>query len=791
MRRRLLAFGSLCALLLPSCATSDSAEHASRATWVFFRHDPASRGSAAVSAYTIEQRQRRGIGTFDNDAAIPDSLIRQIEAQGAVVRQRSRWLHAVSIEATPSVLRRIERMRSVAWTRSVGELEKAGVTGNASAVLQAAPPVTHAFDSAFYGVNYTAMKQLNVPAIHATGYDGTGVRIAIFDTGFQPQHEALSSRIIFAQRDFINNDANVQNQPGDPTDEDQERHGTQVLSLIGAFLPGLMVSPAYGSQFLLAKVDAEPGDTKLDEDRWVAAMEWADSLGATIVNSSVDLRYRYTDRPELPYDSLNGDLFIMTRTADEAARRGILVIQAMGDAPIDDFKTLAAPADADSVISVGSIDRSGAPASFGPGFTGRGPTADGRVKPELVALGTGLLGASSTTRVGFDLGLSGTSYSTALITGGAALFMQAWPNLPPMAVRRALQLAGNTATHPDNSVGWGVPDVAGAILFPEGIALNPLDPMDITGAVTSIAPTFSWSTPLTDPRMHPVTYEVQVATDTGFHNIVYSDTMREALVLAPQSALPASPRLFWRVVARTTTGIVRASLRAPFRVPDWVRLLTFAGSEPTFANTTQPELEWVPLDPRGAGPFTYEVQVLANGTGAVVQTLKNLTVTKVRVAEALTPNQSFRWRVIARARTGQVDTVSSTQPFVISTDDKPPATVLYQNFPNPFPNSEFGDGKTSFWFDLANDGIVELTIYEPRGQAVRHLIPLPGCAPITFGAGIYGRTGQVLNNAQCIELQWDGRGDDGRLMPAGPYIVRLSVSGKTFTKNMLFRPGKR
>ncbi len=790
MGRWVLGLALACAIA--ACGTRSATERETRAVWVFFTESAAhSNAPPAIGEDAVARRLRDGTGTFANDAPIPPRLIARIEASGATIRHQSRWLRAVSIEATPRQIARIARMSDVAAIRPVASLHR--TSAPTVAIGSAHVGATNAIaDSAFYGPNYPGIRQLGIEPAHKLGYVGTNIRIAILDTGFEPRHEALSSRAVVAQRDFINKDGNVANEPGDTTGFDQERHGTQVWSILGGYLPGLIVGPAHGARFLLAKVDEEPGDTKVDEDRWVAAVEWADSLGAQIISSSVAFRYNYNDRPDLPYDTLNGDLTVVTRQADEAARRNILVVQAMGDGPTPAAGTLSAPADADSIVAVGAVDRFGNPASFNPGFTGRGPTSDGRTKPEVSAFGVGMIGASSQTLISFDLGLAGTSYATPLIAGGAAMFMQAWPDLSAMAVRRALQLAGSAATRPDNAVGWGVPDIGAAILFPEGISLGVVNPTDITGAATSIAPTFSWTTRLINDVMRPVTYRVQVATDVAFTNVVFTDTVREASVLTARLAIPPSNRLFWRIVATTPVGVTRASLPEQFRMPDWVKLLTLAGEQTTFATTTQPELTWLPLAaPPPVGPFTYEVQVLRHATGDIAQRITGLTSSTVRMPEALTPNQSYRWRVIARTRTGQVDTVHSTAPFVVATDDRPPATILYQNFPNPFPRLDLGTLDTRIWFDLADAGPVTLTVHDTRGNLVRRLIPAPGCAPVTLAAGIYGRTGQVVSDEACIRLRWDGTDDSGRKMSNGIYVLKLqTASGAPHVKRMVYAPSR-
>jgi hypothetical protein len=158
----------------------------------------------------------------------------------------------------------------------------------------------------------------------------------------------------------------------------------------------------------------------------------------------------------------------------------------------------------------------------------------------------------------------------------------------------------------------------------------------------------------------------------------------------------------------------------------------------------------------------------------------------VKVPTPLTPNQSYRWRVIVHAHTGQVDTVQSVQPFVISTADKPPATVLYQNFPNPFPIN--GDFTTHVWMDLSKDGDVKLTVFDTRGVIVKRLIPARGCRPVTLPAGLYGRSGQLLSDNQCVHLDWDGTNESNVRVPAGIYVLRLDAAGTSLTKKIVFAP---
>lgn len=754
-----------------------AAEPATAAVWVFLHPDSAvPRGAApALPPHVLERRARRGIRPDQTDYPLPSHLVARVRSTGARIRHESRLLRAVSVDATPAQVARIRMLPFVTATRPVAQLEIAAAPAAASA--------QQLVDSAFYGANFAALRELGIPTAHLLGFTGRGVNIAILDTGFEEQHESVSTLRVVARRDFINGDDVVANEPGDVSTADQELHGTAVWSVLGGYAPGDLVGAAYDANFLLAKVDREDTETSADEDRWVAAAEWAQANGADIVSSSLVYRFDFADRPDIPYQDLNGDITVTTRAADVLASRGVLVVNAIGnDGP--DAGTLNAPADADSIIAVGMTRANGSivPASS------RGPTFDGRIKPELVARGEFVTGADPRTISSYRQ-ITGTSMATPFISGGAAMFMQAWPSLTAMAVRRALLLSANRRTSPDNTYGSGMPDVAGAILFPEGITASSISPVDAEGRATSIAPSFNWIAPLVHPQMRPVLYRVDVATDTAFANVVYSDTIRESFSLSARRPIRPAPALYWRVTAESPVGVRRSTRRAgPFVMPDWVRLTRFAGPGVTFTDSERPEFTWSPLEaPAPAGPFTYTLQVLSAETGAIVQSVQSAAPPH-RLANPLVPNVSYRWRIIAAARNGVADTVESAAPFVVQTSGQPPATLLHPTFPNPFPR--LGRSEARIWFDLAQGGAVELAVYDLRGRLVRQLIPAePGCGVVELEPGVYGRGAGALGfNAECAMTSWDGRDASGALVQRGVYLLRLRTGGRALTQRILFQP---
>ena len=224
-------------------------------------------------------------------------------------------------------------------------------------------------------------------------------------------------------------------------------------STLGGELDGTHYGAAFESEFLLAKTEYVPTETQVEEDNWVAGMEWADSLGADVISSSLGYSDWYVTA------NYNGDFCVTTKAADSAAVLGIIVCNSMGNAG-PGASTLSAPADADSIISCGAVNSSGSIASF----SSRGPTADGRTKPEVCAQGVSTTCATSNSTTSFGTA-SGTSLSTPLIGGAAAIVLSAHPTWTPMQVREALMMTASQFCSPNNSYGWGIIDVMAAINY--------------------------------------------------------------------------------------------------------------------------------------------------------------------------------------------------------------------------------------------------------------------------------------------------------------------------------------
>ena len=386
------------------------------------------------------------------DLPVNQAYIDRVVDFKAKFRHRSRWLNAASFEVPVG---EVDKISELSFVRSI----KPVLAGKRKPVRIEAPPDEPLQGKGSldlnYGASYGQLQQLNIPAVHNMGYYGQGVLVCMLDTGFRKDHQAFqqaySEGRVLAEWDFVNDDGNTQNETGDPSSA--HNHGTMTWSALGGTAPGYLYGPAYGADFIIAKTEDVSMEEPIEEDNWVAGMEWADSIGAGVISSSLAYIDWYS------YFDMDGNTAVTTIAADMAAQLGIVVCNAMANSG-PGSGTLHAPSDADSIVACGAVYSDGQIASF----SSRGPSSDGRIKPEVCAQGVSTRCADPSGTTGYTYA-NGTSLSTPLIGGVAAVILSAHPGWTPMQVREALMMSGDNALSPDNNYGWGVPDILAAIQY--------------------------------------------------------------------------------------------------------------------------------------------------------------------------------------------------------------------------------------------------------------------------------------------------------------------------------------
>lgn len=462
--------------------------------WVFFT-DKEIFDQSALNKSTAEARDRfteRAItrrarrapegDKYDfYDVPVSENYINAVKSSGLEVKKVSRWLNGVSGYADRKVIEAIAQLPYVSEIQEVArgvrkpEPEISPENGSPGQGFKEPPLDIPDSVIGIYGSSFVQLDLINVPVMHQLGYTGEGVLIAIFDTGFKLSHPNFNHLNLIDQYDFVNDDNNVTDSLPDAY---QLSHGTAVLSVIGGKTDNVLIGSAYGADYLLGKTEITSIEDTVEEDNWVAAAEWADSLGADIISTSVAYCDWYT------YEDLDGHTAKITIAAEVASSHGITVVSSAGNERNKDFFWITPPADGPSVIAVGAVSSTGLITSF----SSSGPTYDGRIKPDVVAMGSDIYRALYSTD-DYAGGGSGTSFSAPLTAGAVALILQAHSDWSPADVRQSLIKSADRYENPDSLYGYGLFDTYKAARLMQFEPISPIyvavgDSLNLTITVT-------------------------------------------------------------------------------------------------------------------------------------------------------------------------------------------------------------------------------------------------------------------------------------------------------------------
>jgi len=436
--------------------------------WIFFTDKGVQRADGVPAPCAdgfrgkVQERWERAGWTGDSDdLPVNEGYVRKLAGEGIRVRRQSRWLNAVSAwlddrqRESVVALPFVRDIRPVAVYRrpvdpslplDTDDGREAGGSGERAHRLK-------------YGPSLRQFEMVQLPSLHDIGFRGAGVTVCVMDSGFRKDHRVFHTCLLTDEYDFVFDDDDTQDEPEDAPGA--MGHGTGTWSLVGGRQDGKLIGGAFEADYLLAKTEDIRSEAVTEEDDWVAGLEWADERGVDIVNSSLGYYNWYAK------EDFDGTTAITSVAAGKAAKRGILVVNSAGNRGTLGSESLVAPADAFGILAVGAVIPSGRISSF----SSRGPTADGRTKPEVVAQGENVFSASWNSTNAYTRSY-GTSYSCPITASAAAALLSARRDWSAAQLREAIMMTASRADSPDNDFGWGVVKILDAYRYlPKGVVV--------------------------------------------------------------------------------------------------------------------------------------------------------------------------------------------------------------------------------------------------------------------------------------------------------------------------------
>ncbi|CAL2084442.1 S8 family serine peptidase [Tenacibaculum sp. 190524A02b] len=451
--------------------------------WVYFSDKPEASNYLAepikmLSQRSLDRRTKQSIALDNKDVPIDKNYYAQVKGSvGITVMAKSKWLNALHIRGTfldisalvtnLSFVEKVEfANKTLNTTTKIGIIKKKTKSTSNDRVIKKSNKRFNVKPEFNYGVANTQVKMLGVDYLHRKGYVGKGVYIAIMDSGFlevdvlEGFEKIRLGNQILGGYDFVNRNEDFYK---------GSVHGTSVLSTISGFVNNEFVGTAPEASFYLFRTEDNTKEEPLEESLWVEAAERADSLGVDIINTSLGYSEFDNTAYNYVYTDMDGKTTFISRGAEVGASRGMILVNSAGNEGKNAWKYIKAPADAPSVFTVGAVDELKNIADF----SSYGPTADGRIKPDIIAQGKKTYALSIyPPYIGF---IDGTSFSAPLITGAIACFWQAFPNLTYKEIMQKVRESADRYTNPTDQYGHGIPDFSKAYTVLSVEDLNQLE----------------------------------------------------------------------------------------------------------------------------------------------------------------------------------------------------------------------------------------------------------------------------------------------------------------------------
>lgn len=398
-----------------------------------------------LSAKAIERRRKQNLPIDSTDLPVCRKYIDEIRKQGVKIVVTGKWDNFVTVSCNDTTL--IDRIAALPFVLSTEKVWISPGAGKPSMATERDSvlnqPTIHS--DSIYGRAITQIQMSNGDKLHEAGFKGQGMTIAVIDAGFHNVDKitAMQNIRILGTKDFVNQQADI---------FAESSHGMSVLSCIGMNRPDIMTGTAPEASFWLLRSEDEYSEHLVEQDYWSAAVEFADSVGVDVINTSLGY-YSFDDKSKnYKYRDLDGRHALMSRQASHIADKGMILVCSAGNSGAGSWKKVTPPGDADNVLTVGAIDKRAVLATF----SSVGNTADHRVKPDVVAVGVG----SDVIRTDGNQGrANGTSFSSPIMCGMVTCLWQACPTLTAKEVIELVRRSGDRAGFPDNIYGYGVPDM--------------------------------------------------------------------------------------------------------------------------------------------------------------------------------------------------------------------------------------------------------------------------------------------------------------------------------------------